>query len=86
MLCRSHNLLTIPLRAPVRHTDVTEGPRAATPALADQVAFILAGMVRWLNDVRPAATPALSTVPLTVEGIADVTATMFQDRVDWWGG
>jgi len=55
-------------------------------ALAEQAAFMPAGMVRWLNDVRPAGTPALSEVPLTVEGIADATAKMFQDRVDWWGG
>jgi hypothetical protein len=50
--------------------------------LAEQAAFIPAGMVRWLNDVPPAGTPALSRVPLTVEGIADATAKMFQDRVD----
>jgi hypothetical protein len=55
-------------------------------ALAEHAGFLPAGMVRWLNDVRPAGTPALSTVPLTVEGIADATAKMFQDRVDWWGG
>jgi len=55
-------------------------------ALAEHTAFEPAGMVRWLNDVRPAGTPALSAVPLTVEGIADATAKMFQDRVAWWGG
>jgi hypothetical protein len=43
-------------------------------------------MVRWLNEVRPAGTPAFSRVPLTVEGMADATAKMFQDRADWWGG
>jgi len=43
-------------------------------------------MVRWLNDIRPAGMPAFGKVPLTVEGIADATAKMFQDRVDWWGG
>lgn len=55
-------------------------------ALAEQAAFMPAGLVRWLNDVRPAGTSALSRVPLTVEGIADATAKMFQDWVDWWGG
>jgi hypothetical protein len=51
-------------------------------ALPEHTAFAPAGMVRWLNDVRPAGTPALSKVPMTVEGIADATAKMFQDRVD----
>lgn len=54
--------------------------------LAEQAAFLPGGMVRWLNDVRPAGTPALTEVPLAVEGIADATAKMFQDRVRWWGG
>jgi hypothetical protein len=55
-------------------------------ALAEQAAFLPAGMVRWLNDVGPGGTPALTEVPMTVEGIAEATAKMFQDRVDWWGG
>jgi hypothetical protein len=55
-------------------------------ALTEHAAFTPTGMVRWLNDVRPAEAPPLSEVSLTVEGIADATAKMFQDRVAWWGG
>jgi hypothetical protein len=32
-------------------------------ALAEQAAFLPAGMVRWLNDVGPGGTPALTEVP-----------------------
>jgi len=47
-------------------------------ALAEQAAFMPAGMVHWLNDVRPAGTPALSRVPLTVEGIADALVVRYR--------
>jgi hypothetical protein len=55
-------------------------------ALTDQAAFRAEGMAQWLNRIRPAGEPELTAIPLTVEGVADATAKMFRERVDWWGG
>jgi hypothetical protein len=55
-------------------------------ALAEEVAFVPEGFLRWLNVIRPAGAPELAEVPLTVEGIADATARLFQARAAWWGG
>jgi hypothetical protein len=56
--------------------------------LAEQAAFVPEGFLRWLNDRRPAGEPERTEVPswLTVEGVADATAKMFQGRVAWWRG
>jgi hypothetical protein len=55
-------------------------------ALAEKAAFVPEGMVRWLNDIRPAGEPKLTEVPLTVERVADETEEMFRTRVKWWSG
>jgi hypothetical protein len=54
--------------------------------LAEEAAFVPEGFLRWMNDVRPAGEPKLTEVPLTVERMADATAKLFRDRVEWWGG
>jgi hypothetical protein len=57
-------------------------------ALAEEAAFVPEGFLRWLNDRRPTGEPERTEVPswLTVEGVADATAKMFQGRVAWWRG
>jgi hypothetical protein len=53
--------------------------------LAEQAAFVPEGMVRWLNDVRPAGAPAVTAAPWTAEAAAGIDR-LFQERVAWWGG
>src|SRR5262249_18691687 len=55
-------------------------------ALAEKVAFVSEGFLHFLNRIRPMGEPELTEVPLTVEGIADETAKLYQVRVKWWGG
>jgi hypothetical protein len=55
-------------------------------ALTERAAFVPAGFLRWLNSLRPTGEPELTEMPLTVEGIADATATLFRTRVEWWSG
>jgi hypothetical protein len=55
-------------------------------ALTDRVAFVPEGFLRWLNHVRPKGEPALTAVPLTVEGVADANEEAYRKRVEWWGG
>jgi hypothetical protein len=57
-------------------------------ALAEKAAFVPEGFLSWLNDRRPPGEPERTEVPpwLTVEGVADATAKMFQGRVAWWRG
>jgi hypothetical protein len=55
-------------------------------AAAKEVAFEPEGFLRWLNELRPPGEPALTTVPLTVEGIAAAIAEAFRQRARWWGG
>ena len=54
--------------------------------LAEKASFVPEGFLRYLNTIRPAGRPELTEGPLTVEGLADATAKLFQDRVAWWGG
>ena len=55
-------------------------------ALAEKAAFVPEGFLRWLNRVRPKGKPALTAVPLTAEGVADATAEVLRQLVQWWGG
>jgi hypothetical protein len=55
-------------------------------ALAEKAAFVPEGVVRWLNDIRPERSPKVTEVRLTAEKVADEAASMFRDRVQWWGG
>ena len=55
-------------------------------ALAEKVAFVPEGFLRWLNAVRPAGEPELTEVPLTAEAVAAATEEAFRQRVGWWGG
>jgi hypothetical protein len=55
-------------------------------AQTEKAAFRPDGFLRWLNGIRPAGTPEQTEVPLTVEGVADSTAKLFQARVAWWDG
>jgi hypothetical protein len=55
-------------------------------ALAEDVAFVPEGFLRWINDKRPPGEPEVTTILLTVERIAEETAEAFRQRVQWWGG
>jgi hypothetical protein len=55
-------------------------------ALAEEAAFLPAGMLRWLNTIRPAGEPERTEIPLTPERVANATTEMFRERVVWWGG
>jgi hypothetical protein len=55
-------------------------------ALAEQAAFEPEGFLQWLNEARPPGQPEVTTIPLTVEGIAAATAEAFRQRTHWWGG
>jgi hypothetical protein len=55
-------------------------------ALTEKAAFTPKGILGWLNGVRPTEEAELIEVPLSIEGVADATAKMFRERVDWWGG
>jgi hypothetical protein len=55
-------------------------------ALAEKAAFVAEGFLRWMNTVRPAGQPELTTLALTLERIADETAEMFRQGVEQWGG
>ena len=54
--------------------------------MTEEAAFRPEGFLRWLNDRRPAGAPKATELTLTVEGVADATAMMFKDRVNWWTG
>ena len=54
--------------------------------LAETAAFASQGLLRWLNDIRPAGEAKRTEVPLTVEGVAVATEEIFRKRVAWWGG
>lgn len=54
--------------------------------LAEKAAFSKEGIVRWLNEVRPAGEPRLTSPPFEVDETADSIAEAFRDRVRWWGG
>jgi hypothetical protein len=55
-------------------------------ALAEKLAFVPEGFLRWLNTIRPAGAPELAEVPLTVERAADGLERLFRERAAWWGG
>src|SRR2546428_21654 len=52
---------------------------------AENAAFVPEGFLRWFNRVRSAGELALTTAPLTIEGVADEIAEAFRQRVQWWG-
>jgi hypothetical protein len=54
--------------------------------LAERAAFVPEGFLRWLNRIRPAGAAELTEVPLSVEGMASTTETLFRNRVEWWSG
>jgi hypothetical protein len=56
------------------------------PYIPGGAAFTSKGMLLWLNRVRPTGDPELSTLPLTVEGLAAALETLFQERVRYHGG
>jgi hypothetical protein len=54
--------------------------------LAEEVAFVPEGFLRYLDAIRSAGEPELTEVPLTVERVAAAAEDMFRQRVTWWGG
>ena len=56
-------------------------------ALAEEVAFVPEGVVRWLNAVRPAGEPEATLAgPLSAEQFAAAPETAFRERLKWWSG
>jgi hypothetical protein len=55
-------------------------------ALAEKAAFASEGMLRWLNDIRPAGEPEQTELSLDVAGVAAEAEGIFRGRVGWWGG
>jgi len=54
--------------------------------LAEQIAFLPEGFLRWLNRIRPKGEPELTELSLTAETIAKANEAYFRERVRWWGG
>jgi hypothetical protein len=54
--------------------------------LCEKAAFVEEGFVRWLNEVRPAGDPPLTSSPIRVERIADGCEKARRERTRWWGG
>jgi len=55
-------------------------------ALAEKVAYVPEGFLRWMNRNRPAGEPELADVPVTAVGVADAIEAVFRERVEWHGG
>jgi hypothetical protein len=55
-------------------------------ALAERVAFVPEGFLRWMNEVRPAGEPERTDLPFTVEAVAEDAEAAFRERAKWWGG
>jgi hypothetical protein len=56
-------------------------------ALAEKATFFPDGMVRWLNDIRPADARQVTVEDLvSAEDLADGPEEMFREHVSWWGG
>jgi hypothetical protein len=55
--------------------------------VAEQVAFVPEGMVRWLNAIRPqGAAEVTAEGLLSVQGYADGLEKLYRQCVAWWGG
>jgi hypothetical protein len=55
--------------------------------LADELAYLPEGMVRWLNRIRPEGAPEVTLEGiLSAEKAADKLEELYHDRVEWWGG
>jgi len=55
-------------------------------SLAEKVAFVPEGFLRWLNRTRRKGTPEQTNVPFTIEGIAAATERLFREQAAWWNG
>jgi len=55
-------------------------------ALAERIAFVPEGFLRWLNRIRPKGAPELTEVRLTAEAMADANEASFRERIRWLGG
>jgi hypothetical protein len=55
-------------------------------ALTEFATFAPEEVLRWLNDIRPEGASEVTEVRLTAERVADEAASMFHERVTWWGG
>jgi hypothetical protein len=55
-------------------------------ALAERVAFVPEGFLRWLNRIRPKGEPELRELRLTAEAVAKAMDGALRERVRWWGG
>jgi hypothetical protein len=55
-------------------------------ALAENVAFVPEGMLRWLNHMRPEGEPEVTNEPFDAKEGAAALDRSFRERVRWWGG
>jgi hypothetical protein len=55
-------------------------------AVAEKIAFVPEGFLRWLNRVRPKEDPEVTELNLTVEKVAKGNDRVLHERVRWWGG
>jgi hypothetical protein len=53
--------------------------------VAQQVAFVPEGYLRWMTYARPKGAPAVREVQ-TAKGTADMMREAFQEQVKRWGG
>ena len=54
--------------------------------LAENVAFVPKGFLRWLNRIQPAGEPEVTEISMTAEGQAEAHQKAFQQLVQWWSG
>jgi hypothetical protein len=54
--------------------------------LAEEVAFVPEGSVRWLNEIRPPGAPEVQECDVTPDWYADQLEEHFREQVKWWGG
>ena len=54
--------------------------------LAEKVAFVPKGFLRWLNRTRAAGEPEVTEISMTAEGQAEANEKAFQELVQWWSG
>jgi hypothetical protein len=55
--------------------------------LAEDAAFVPAGLMKWANRIRPPGEPEVTEADLLSAGeYADALERLFRGRVEWWGG
>ena len=61
-------------------------PLAGALKVAENVAFLPEGMVRYFNNRRPDGDPPIMAMPFTAETSAESLERLFRERVAWSSG